>query len=135
MGSVEPYPVLGMPLDYLLAKSAAARGLRWIEQLCAQSSSAHEAGTAAVDVLARCAAAMLELERVANIRQDEAVDLCGLLNRVATLVQLAAPGGSTMATSVAAALVPAEFARGVTPRSWTSSMSSSRRLAGTVGRH
>lgn len=99
-------------LECALAEAAAARGLWRLEQLAAQAADAreHEVGAEGV---ARSAAAMLELERLAGVRQDEGVELCGLLNRIATLVQLAASGGSTMATRVVAAEVPAIFARGV----------------------
>lgn len=100
-------------LECVLAEAAVARGIRRLEQLCASSAQAREEGGAGVEAVARSAAAMLELERLAGVGHDRRVDLGSLFSRIATLVQLAADGGSTMATRVAGAEVPAQFARGI----------------------
>lgn len=99
-------------VDCQLTEAAAARGLRRLEQLSGQSALAAGCGGGQLE-LARCAAAMLELERLASTRDGRRVELAGLLSRVATLVQLATPGGSTMITSVAGADVAAGLARAV----------------------
>lgn len=100
-------------LEYVLTEAAAFRRLRRLEQLAAQAADVRGGGSVGDGTIARCAYAMLELERLAGARSVTHVDLGGLLNRAATLVQLATPGGSTMATRLAGAEVPLAFGRGI----------------------
>lgn len=100
-------------LECVLTEAAAARGFRALEQIAGQSAAVRAGGGAGFDAVARSAMALLTLERLVAADRGGAVDLCALLNRLVTLVQLAAPGGSTMSTRLAGVEVPPLFARGV----------------------
>lgn len=102
---------IGDALSRVLTEAAAARRMRGIEQLSAQAVAARRSGGDAAATVARSAYAIVRLERLIADDTDRPADLCRFLNRVGTLVQLALPCGSDLATHFAPVAMPGAVAR------------------------